>query len=302
MKKSARSAPSDSCVVENVARVLAEEPRLEAVAFEAKSRKLAMATLGDDPGERLARRVAEAVHTSPPVRAARWPTPPATARSAARPSTRAPGRQGPRGGQAGARQHAHRKTDLLDGHPFLALAERALAEVRPARRLELLPAAGTTTTTITATAWPRPRARRGRMENPRAPGGRLPAGGRGRAGGGTVRRAGLADAGAAGWRPTCSARGRRRRKRWEKVRAGALDVHFLMLSVAHRRGGGRRVARGRAAAVSLQRVGGDGALRRRAAPSARSARCCAARRKTATVLDDAGAEMRAARRATCAPA
>ena len=53
---------SADCVVENVARVLAEEPRLEAVAFEAKTRKLAMATLGHDPGERLARRVAEAMH------------------------------------------------------------------------------------------------------------------------------------------------------------------------------------------------------------------------------------------------
>ena len=52
----------DGCAVENVARVLAEEPRLEAVAFESRSRKLAMATLGNDPGDRLARRVAEAVH------------------------------------------------------------------------------------------------------------------------------------------------------------------------------------------------------------------------------------------------
>ncbi len=56
--------PAD-CVVENVARVLAEEPRLEAVVFEAKTRKLAMATLGTDPGDRLARRVAEAVHHQP---------------------------------------------------------------------------------------------------------------------------------------------------------------------------------------------------------------------------------------------
>ena len=52
----------DDCAVENVARVLAEEPRLEAVAFEGRSRKLAMATLGRDPGDRLARRVTEAVH------------------------------------------------------------------------------------------------------------------------------------------------------------------------------------------------------------------------------------------------
>ncbi len=58
-------AAGGACVVENVARVLAEEPRLEAVAFESKSRKLAMATLGNDPGARLARRVTEAVHHQP---------------------------------------------------------------------------------------------------------------------------------------------------------------------------------------------------------------------------------------------
>ena len=57
--------PPADCVVENVARVLSEEPRLEAVAFEAKTRKLAMATLGHDPGDRLARRVAEAMHHRP---------------------------------------------------------------------------------------------------------------------------------------------------------------------------------------------------------------------------------------------
>ena len=49
------------CVVENVARVLSEEPRLEAVAFETRRRKLAMATLGGDPGRRLAQRVEGAV-------------------------------------------------------------------------------------------------------------------------------------------------------------------------------------------------------------------------------------------------
>ncbi len=53
--------PATACVVENVARVLNEEPRLEAVAFEARGRKLAMATLGDDAGGRLAQRVGEAV-------------------------------------------------------------------------------------------------------------------------------------------------------------------------------------------------------------------------------------------------
>ena len=63
MKKSPRPAQPDDavCVVENVARVLSEEPRLEAVAFEARGRKLAMATLGDDAGGRLAQRVEDAL-------------------------------------------------------------------------------------------------------------------------------------------------------------------------------------------------------------------------------------------------
>lgn len=54
--------------MENVARVLAEEPRLEAVAFEAKSRKLAIATLGDDTGHRLAQRVSDALNQPPTSR------------------------------------------------------------------------------------------------------------------------------------------------------------------------------------------------------------------------------------------
>ena len=62
MKKTTPPAPADTaCVVENVARVLSEEPRLEAVAFEAKGRKLAMATLGDDAGGRIAQRVENAL-------------------------------------------------------------------------------------------------------------------------------------------------------------------------------------------------------------------------------------------------
>lgn len=64
MKKpaAAPATPASSCTVANVARVLAEEPRLEAVAYESSTRKLAMATLGSDPGARLAGRVAAAVH------------------------------------------------------------------------------------------------------------------------------------------------------------------------------------------------------------------------------------------------
>ncbi len=57
-----RTEEAHSCTVQNVARILAEEPRLEAVAFEARTRQLAMATLGADPGARLAKRVAEAVN------------------------------------------------------------------------------------------------------------------------------------------------------------------------------------------------------------------------------------------------
>ncbi len=63
MKKTIPPAPADAaCVVENVARVLSEEPRLEAVAFEARGRKLAMATLGDDAGGRIAQRVEDALY------------------------------------------------------------------------------------------------------------------------------------------------------------------------------------------------------------------------------------------------
>ena len=69
MKKTPASIPTadlpaapSTCAVENIARVLAEEPRLEAVAFETRRRKLAMATLGDDPGRRLAQRVEDALN------------------------------------------------------------------------------------------------------------------------------------------------------------------------------------------------------------------------------------------------
>jgi len=54
--------------VENVGRLLAEEPKLEAVAFETKTKKLAIATLGDDPGQRLAHRVTDAFNRPPASR------------------------------------------------------------------------------------------------------------------------------------------------------------------------------------------------------------------------------------------
>src|SRR3954453_19305122 len=50
-----------NCVYKNVARLLAEEPRLEAVAFQPKNQLLSMATLGDDRGQRIADRVTKAV-------------------------------------------------------------------------------------------------------------------------------------------------------------------------------------------------------------------------------------------------
>ena len=61
MEKDLTHATPEPCAVENLARVLAEEPRLEAIAFAEKGKKLAIATFGDDPGARLAQRVADAV-------------------------------------------------------------------------------------------------------------------------------------------------------------------------------------------------------------------------------------------------
>ena len=55
--------------------------------------------------------------------------------------------------------------------------------------------------------------------------------------------------------------GRRRRKLGEKVRAGALDVHFLMLSVAVGAAAVGAWHEGALLLVPVQRVRGDGALR-----------------------------------------
>ena len=55
------SHDSEHCVYRNVARLLQEEPQLEAVAFQPKNRLLSIATLGADRGQRLAVRVTEAV-------------------------------------------------------------------------------------------------------------------------------------------------------------------------------------------------------------------------------------------------
>lgn len=54
--------PDDAhCVYKQVARLLAEEPQLEAVAFQPKNHLLSIATLGGDRGQRIAGRVTEAV-------------------------------------------------------------------------------------------------------------------------------------------------------------------------------------------------------------------------------------------------
>ncbi|MEP6810569.1 MAG: cation-translocating P-type ATPase [Chthoniobacterales bacterium] len=55
------SPEGENCVYRNVARLLAEEPQLEAVAFQPKNQLLSIATLGDDRGRRIAARVSEAV-------------------------------------------------------------------------------------------------------------------------------------------------------------------------------------------------------------------------------------------------
>ncbi|MDQ3119081.1 MAG: heavy metal translocating P-type ATPase [Verrucomicrobiota bacterium] len=49
------------CVYKQVARLLAEEPQLEAVAFQPKNHLLSIATLGNDRGRRIADRVSEVV-------------------------------------------------------------------------------------------------------------------------------------------------------------------------------------------------------------------------------------------------
>jgi Cd2+/Zn2+-exporting ATPase len=57
----AAARDDEHCVYKEVARLLAEEPQLEAVAFQPKNQLLSIATLGNDPGQRIADRVSEAV-------------------------------------------------------------------------------------------------------------------------------------------------------------------------------------------------------------------------------------------------
>jgi len=51
----------DHCVYQQVARLLSEEPQLEAVAFQPENELLSIATLGKDSGDRIADRVSAAV-------------------------------------------------------------------------------------------------------------------------------------------------------------------------------------------------------------------------------------------------
>ncbi len=51
----------EHCVYKQVARLLAEEPQLEAVAFQPKNELLSIATLGGDRGRRIGNRVSEVV-------------------------------------------------------------------------------------------------------------------------------------------------------------------------------------------------------------------------------------------------
>ena len=63
-KSTVPAAPSlddAHCIYKNVARLLAEEPQLEAVAFQPRNQLLSIATIGSDRGQRIADRVSDAV-------------------------------------------------------------------------------------------------------------------------------------------------------------------------------------------------------------------------------------------------
>lgn len=55
---------SHACPVAHLVRLINEEPRLEAVAFNPSTKRLSIATLGSDPGGRLAARVSEVIGAS----------------------------------------------------------------------------------------------------------------------------------------------------------------------------------------------------------------------------------------------
>lgn len=56
-----RLRDDEHCIYKNVARLLSEEPQLEAVAFQPRNQLLSIATIGGDRGQRIADRVSEAV-------------------------------------------------------------------------------------------------------------------------------------------------------------------------------------------------------------------------------------------------
>ena len=222
--------------MENVARVLSEEPRLEAVAFEIERRANSpWPPSARTPANGLARRVAEAVHhQTARDRAAGWPMGQRQLRAMRlRPWTGARGairRAGRR--QAGVRQHAHRKTNLHDRHPLLALAKRALAEVRPARdppncgsrsrwARRARPRARSWPRITTPDEWKTSRSRRAAVCWRASRGWRRSGYG---APGSLVLACWTAAYVLGAWEAA--------EETFEKIRAGALDVHFLMLSVA----------------------------------------------------------------------
>ncbi|MDQ3315513.1 MAG: hypothetical protein M3505_12995, partial [Verrucomicrobiota bacterium] len=57
----ASSRDDEHCIYKNVARLLAEEPQLEAVAFQPSNQLLSIATIGGDRGRRIADRVSDVV-------------------------------------------------------------------------------------------------------------------------------------------------------------------------------------------------------------------------------------------------
>ena len=57
----ASSRDDEHCIYKNVARLLAEEPQLEAVAFQPGNQLLSIATIGGDRGRRIADRVSDVV-------------------------------------------------------------------------------------------------------------------------------------------------------------------------------------------------------------------------------------------------
>ncbi len=287
MKKTTPPAPADAaCVVENVARVLSEEPRLEAVAFEARGRKLAMATLGDDAGGRIAQRVENALYQ------------PAGSQCAVMDA----------GGhcvQCGDPIHAHRSGQGHGGVVVKQVLGHTLIEKQTCstaigfwrwqtlrwpkfvpRQMALLPAAADHDHEHEHGHGHAHGADEWKMLALQA-GGCLFAGVAGLA----------AERSGAPWGLTLACwlvayvlgAWEAAEETWEKVRAGALDVHFLMLSVAV---GAAAVGAWHEGALLLFLFSASGAMEHYAEDRTQSEIGALLRGapKTATVLDDAGRE------------